>query len=155
MSAPTFGPPRRNSMPLILWTVTAVLLAGTLGAHQKAAAQENSTSKERPVTVPAGAQPTGYVEVPPATEDALHYHDSGNVLWLVNTAWGILIPCLFLFTGLSARIRNWAQRLGRNWFFTVALYFLILWILFYVIDWPLNYFEGYVRPHHYDLSNQS
>ncbi len=140
-------------MRLILWTMTAVLLAGILGAHRVAVAQE--TSKERPVTVPAGAQPTGYVEVPSPSERALHHYHSGNLLWLVNTAWGILIPCLFLFTGLSARVRKWAQRLGRNWFFTVALYFLILWILFYVIDWPLNYFEGYVRPHHYDLSNQS
>jgi Zn-dependent protease with chaperone function len=67
----------------------------------------------------------------------------------------MLIPCLFLFTGFSAWIRNWAQRIGRKWFFTVALYFLTVWILVYFIDWPLNYYEGFIRPHAYGLSNQT
>ena len=46
-------------MPLILWTVTAVLLASSLGAPKAAAAQENSTSKERPVTVPPRGKTNG------------------------------------------------------------------------------------------------
>src|SRR5439155_5366200 len=52
-------------------------------------------------------------------------------------------------------IRTWAQHFGKNWFFTVALYFLMLWLLVYVIDWPLNYYQGFVRPHDYELSNQA
>jgi Zn-dependent protease with chaperone function len=44
---------------------------------------------------------------------------------------------------------------GRNWFFTIAFYFALLWILLYFIDWPLNYYEGFVRQHAYGLSNQT
>src|SRR6266849_1989589 len=123
-------------MRFICLTTIAMLLAGSVGIHRAGAADEHSTSKDRSATVLAGAQPTGHVEMPPPTERALSYYHSGNVLWLINTAWGILIPCLLLFTGFSARIRTGAQRIGKNWFFTVALYFLMLWILVYFIDWP-------------------
>jgi Zn-dependent protease with chaperone function len=133
--------------------VTVILLLST-SIHPAEAADEDSVRESRPEANRAN-QPANYVEVPPPSEKALSYYHSGNILWLVNTAWGILIPCLFLFTGLSARIRTWAQRFGRKWFFTVCLYFLILWIVLYFIDWPLNYYEGFVRPHAYGLSNQT
>src|SRR5712692_10479875 len=133
-----------NAMRLVFLITTAILLAGSAGVQKTGAADENLTSTGRPATVPVSDQPSGYVDVPPPTEKALHYYHSGNVLWLINTAWGILIPCLFLFTEFSARIRTWAQRIGRKWFLTVGLYFLILWTLVYFIDWPLQYYEGFV-----------
>jgi Zn-dependent protease with chaperone function len=94
------------------------------------------------------------VAVPEPTERAIHYYQSGNALWLIGTEWSILIPCLFLFTGLSARLRTWAQCLGRRWFFVIAIYFILFSVLNYLIDFPLSYYRGYVRPHAYDLSNQ-
>src|SRR5262245_61856608 len=69
-------------------------------------------------------QETGPVAVPEPSEKALRYYHSGKVLWAINLAWGIVVPCLFLFTGFSARIRNLAWRIGRWWFFTVGIYFL-------------------------------
>src|SRR5262249_22814708 len=54
----------------------------------------------------------------------------GNVaLWLVGIVWGMLVPAAILFTGLSARIRTIAQRIGRWQFFTIAIYLLIFSIL--------------------------
>src|SRR4051794_38553196 len=82
------------------------------------------------------------VEVPPPTEKALRYYESGNVLWAVNVLWGILVPCLFLFTGLSARVRDWARRLGRGWFLTVGIYFILFSLITYALDWPLAYYQG-------------
>src|SRR5262249_40394634 len=124
-------------------------------AHKAYAADPEPLPGSGPEAIQVGDRRTGYVEVPSPSEKALSYYHSSNILWLINTAWGIGIPCLFLFTGLSARIRTWAQRIGRKWFFTVCLYFLILWILVYFIDWPLNYYEGFIRPHAYGLSNQT
>ncbi|MBV9125765.1 MAG: M48 family metallopeptidase [Planctomycetes bacterium] len=95
------------------------------------------------------------VEVPPPSEKALRYYYSGNLLWLSDVAWGLLLPCLFLFTGFSARIRAWATRLGRKWFFILVLYFLIFSILTYLLNFPLAYYQGFVRPHAYDLSDQT
>ena len=77
------------------------------------------------------------------------------MLWIVSIIWGLLIPALFLFTGLSARIRNWAEHLGRKWFFVIVIYFVIFSVITFVIDLPLSYYAGYVREHAYGLSNQT
>jgi Zn-dependent protease with chaperone function len=98
---------------------------------------------------------TDRVEVPPPSEKAQRYYRSGNILWVINVVWGILIPCLFLFTGFSARIRTWAQKLGRKWFFVIAIYVVIFSVLNFVIDLPLAYYQEYVRQHAYGLSNQT
>ena len=95
------------------------------------------------------------VPVPVMTEKAVRYYKSGVVLWLVNTVLGLLIPALFLFTGLSARIRDWARKTGRKWFFVIAIYFIIFSILNFLIYFPLSYYQDFVRQHAYDLSNQT
>ncbi len=95
------------------------------------------------------------VPVPEASEKAFRYYHSGNVLWIVNTLWGLLVPALFLFTGFSARIRNLARKMGRKWIFVIAIYVVIYMALSYVLNFPLNYYEDFIRLHEYELSNQS
>jgi len=103
----------------------------------------------------AQADPGTGVAVPEPTEQAMRYYASGCVLWWVNMAWGILIPGLFLFTGFSARIRNWARAIGRKWFFVIGVYVVIYMLLSFVINLPLDYYQGFVRQHAYELSNQT
>src|SRR5574339_547800 len=107
-------------------------------------AQDNSKSK---------GQEKARVTVPAMSEKAVRYYRSGVVLWVVDTALGFLIPALFLFTGFSARIRNWAQGLGRKWFFVIAIYIVIFTILNFLIYLPISYYEDFVRQHAYGLSN--
>jgi STE24 endopeptidase len=95
------------------------------------------------------------VAVPEPTAEAMQYYSSGNWLWIVNVFWGLLIPALFLFTGFSARIRDWAQLLGRKWFFVIGVYITLFLLITFVIDLPLAYYEGFVRQHAYGLSNQT
>lgn len=95
------------------------------------------------------------VAVPQPSELALERYRSGNIVWVVNQVWGLLIPGLFLVTSLSARLRTWAERIGRRWYFVICLYFLMFVVLNYLIDWPLNYYEEFLRPHAYGLSNQT
>jgi Zn-dependent protease with chaperone function len=97
----------------------------------------------------------GPVAVPEPTEKALRHARSGNWLWLTDTLWSLLIPAVFLFTGFSARIRTFAQRIGRRWFATIVVYFAVFTILTFLIDFPLSYFSGFHRPHAYGLSNQT
>src|SRR6185436_8556121 len=110
------------------------------------AAQDNSKTKQ---------QEKGPVNVPTMSEKAVRYYRSGVVLWVVDTALGFVIPALFLFTGFSARIRNWAQGLGRKWFFIIAIYIVIFTILNFLIYLPISYYEDFVRQHAYGLSNQT
>ncbi len=105
--------------------------------------------------VQSAVQEDAPVSIPAPSDEAVRYYRSGNVLWMVNRAWSFLIPALFLFTGLSARIRNWAQRLGKSWFFVIGVYFVIYLVLNFLIDLPLSWYGGFIREHAYGLSNQT
>jgi Zn-dependent protease with chaperone function len=95
------------------------------------------------------------VEVPEPSPEAVAYYHSGNVLWFANLIWALLVPAVWSFAGFSARLRNAAARIGRKWFFILAVYFAVFTIINFVIDLPLDYYEGYVRQHAYGLSNQA
>jgi Zn-dependent protease with chaperone function len=137
----------------------SALLAGALAHTVAAAAQGRALERARLVSDPSVAEsPRDELEpvgVPQASEQALRFYRSGNWLWLVNHAWAILFTGGLAFSGLSARIRNVARRLGRNWFFTVGIYVVIYLAITYLIELPLSYYEGFIRLHAYGLSNQT
>lgn len=97
----------------------------------------------------------GPVVLPPPTEAAVRFYKSGVLLWLFGKAWGLLVPAVVLFTGLSARMRNAAAWLGRYWFFTIAIYAVLYSALTFLTDLPLNFYSQFVRMHSYGLSNQT
>jgi STE24 endopeptidase len=109
----------------------------------------------------AGASPAGTaaelepVVVPEPSPLAMQYYRSGNWLWLLNRIWALLVPGVFAFSGASARLRELAQRLGRFWFFTIAIYMVLFLGIMFVVDLPLAYYQGFVRQHAYGLSNQT
>lgn len=107
-----------------------------------------------PARAPSSGE--GPVAVPPPSEKAVRYHRSGNVLWVIGTLWGLLVPAVILFTGLSAKIRDRASRVARGgWLLTLVLYGAAYTLLTFVAGLPLGFYEGYVREHAYGLSNQS
>ena len=83
------------------------------------------------------------------------YYRSGMWLWGFNQFWALLVPGLIAFSGLSARLRDLARRLGKSWFLTVGLYVLFYLAIVFLIDLPLSYYEEFVRQHAYGLSNQT
>lgn len=95
------------------------------------------------------------VEVPEPSAQALAYRRSGTVLWVLNTAWSLFVPGLLLWTGFSGRMRDWSTRIGRTWFFMVAVYWVIFTLVSTIIDLPRVYYEQFVRQHAYGLSNQT
>ena len=104
---------------------------------------------------PAKSTDSGPVAIPDATEKALKHARSGNWLWLLDQIWSLLVPGVILFTGFSAKLRDVAHRIGRNWYFTIVVYVVLFFTITFVIGFPLSYFTGYVRPHAYGLSNQT
>jgi STE24 endopeptidase len=101
------------------------------------------------------ASPSQPVPVPVPSEKAMRYYHSGNVLWGVDTLWGLLVPALLLFTGFSARLRDAARKVGRNWFLTVAIYGILFTLVTFLLDLPLAYYSDFVRQHAYGLSDQT
>lgn len=95
------------------------------------------------------------VVVPEATEQAMRYYNSGNILWLIRQAWGVLLPFLFLITGLSGKLGFLAERWGRKWFFSIVLYLLLFVPLYALLNFPLDFYSGYIREHEYGFSTQT
>ena len=139
--------------------VAAALVLVALGmvdvrAQSGAAAPPATPASPVPQATPADMD-TGPVPVPEPSALAMQRYRSGIVLWIVDTIWGFVLPGLVLVTGLSARMRDWSARVGRKWFFVIALYFAVFSILTFVIDLPRAYYEEFVRDHAYGLSNQT
>jgi Zn-dependent protease with chaperone function len=139
---------------LVLFTALFAMLVPDLPAREAAGSvpQDSVLLQEAAVEQIAESSP---VSVPEPSERAMRYYRSGNFLWFVNVIWGLLIPALFLFTGFSARIRDWAKWVGRKWFLVIGAYFIIYLAINFVIDLPLSYYQGFLRQHAYGLSNQT
>jgi len=95
------------------------------------------------------------VMVPAPSEKALRYRRGGNAIWAVEEILSIALPLLLLFTGLSAWLRSLAGQLARGRFYpTLAIYFVLLSLLLFLIELPLSYYIGFAREHAYGLSTQ-
>ncbi|MGD8699531.1 MAG: M48 family metallopeptidase, partial [Gemmatimonadales bacterium] len=141
---------------LALFPLSIGSLAGPTFALPHAGLQANAQDSSSAAPVAAATQePAGPIGVPEPSDEAMRYYRSGNLLWIINAFWGLLIPALFLFTGFSARLRDWARTLGRKWFFVIGIYIALFLLITFVIDFPLAYYQGFVRQHAYGLSNQT
>jgi Zn-dependent protease with chaperone function len=103
----------------------------------------------------AGEEELRPVAVPAATDLALAHQRSGNWLWAGGQLWALAVPAALVFSGFSARLRTAAQRAGRVWFLTVGTYALFYCAIDFVLDLPLAYYAGFVRPHAYGLAAPS
>lgn len=111
--------------------------------------------EEGPNALPVAGDASAPVSVPPPTDEAVRYHWTGVALWIFFKFWEIALPAIILFTGFSATLRTNAQRIGRNWFFTIGIYWILFLLVLYVVSWPISFYAGYVRQHAYGLSNQT
>lgn len=119
-----------------------------------ASAQPADSPSQAPASVEA-ADSDAPVPVPEPSEKAVRYYRSGNVLWGIGVLWGFAVPLILLFTGASAKMRDWARAAGRKWLLVVVIYAVLFSIVTWILDLPLAYYSGYVRQHAYDLSNQT
>jgi STE24 endopeptidase len=95
-------------------------------------------------TVPADAK---------AKSDA--YFEGGYWLQLWDVLYGLGVAWVLLRFGLAARMRALAQRVAGRGFFGGALLGAQYLLAVAVLSFPLTVYEGFVREHQYDLSNQT
>ncbi len=95
------------------------------------------------------------VAVPEATEQALAYYQSGNILWLVQQGWALVIPLLLLFSGISGKLSSWIKGWDKSWYATIFFYLVFFLAILSLLNLPLDYYGGYVREHEFGLSNQT
>ena len=78
-----------------------------------------------------------------------------ETLYFVSTAYGIGVLLLILFSGLSARMRDVAVRVGKKPFFAAMIFFALFSIAAGILEFPLSYYSGYHLNQEFDLSDQS
>jgi Zn-dependent protease with chaperone function len=83
------------------------------------------------------------------------YWSTNVLLDLVGLLYGIALGLAFLFTRVSARIRDFATARAPNRYGRVLTYFGIYSVLSYVLTFPLVWYQGFLLEHHYHMSNQS
>lgn len=117
--------------------------------------------------VPAAAQASPYFDAKAATDAWLASLPSAfrkrsntyfeGTYWL--TLWdylaGVAVALAILQTGLSARMRDLAERLTSPPFAQTALYWAQFVVVNAVMTFPLAAYEGFFREHQYGLSNQT
>jgi Zn-dependent protease with chaperone function len=93
--------------------------------------------------------------VPPPSDTALRYHRGGNLLFLLNVGLSLALPALLLWSGLAARLRSLAWRIGRRWYFALVVFLALLAAITFLLELPASFYQGFVREHLYDLSRET
>ena len=83
------------------------------------------------------------------------YFEGGYWLTLWDFLYGLGVAALLLGTGLSARMRDLAERAVRVRPLQVFLYWLQYLVLTTLLTLPLVLYAGFFREHQYGLSNQT
>ena len=82
------------------------------------------------------------------------YFEGGYWLILWNFLWSSAVFIFLLQSGISARLRDFAERLTSFKAMQVATYTLGFILLFTVLTLPLNLYQGFFREHKYGLATQ-
>src|SRR6516225_95521 len=125
------------------------------------------TDSNPTLQIPAAARPGANFDVKAATDAWLatippdkkarsdSYFEGGY--WLQLWDFLILAAILFLLlqTRLSARIRDWAERVTQRRHLQTLVYFLPVYLFVFLLQFPMSVYEGYFREHQYGLSTQN
>lgn len=110
-------------------------------------------------------QPTGIVEsragsfefplTPERQEQLISYARFVNIWRIVSFVIEVAILCAILFSGFSARIRNWVHGITAKRLLRYAIYLFLFMIVLFAVKLPFGYYRGFIVEHRYGFSNQT
>ena len=149
-----------KSFVLILLIALSLVAAATPAFAQAPSASPAPTSYPTPSiadgTDPATATRAWLDSVPAdkrAQSDA--YFEGGYWLILWNFLMSAAISIFLLASGLSARIRDFVERITRFKAMQIALYAIAFILLSAILGFPLSAYEGFYREHQYGMATQN
>lgn len=86
--------------------------------------------------------------------EAKEYHKIKNRLFAVNLLFSLLILVTLILSGFSSSLKSALSGFSPNALFLNGLFILALSLIFYVLGFPLEFYEGFVLEHRFKLSNQ-
>ena len=143
---------------MIVLLLALLLLCGTpLRAATQPAPVSLTTATETKGSLDPAAATRAWLETVPAEKRAKSdaYFEGGYWLILWNFLMGAAISLFLLASGLSARLRAFAERITRFKALQVALYAIPYIVIVFVLSFPLGVYSDYFREHAYGLATQS
>jgi STE24 endopeptidase len=127
--------------------------AGTI--HEVPAEPADEETAREPFDIEAAT--TAYLSRQTPEEKARSdaYFEGGYWLQLWGFLYGLGVAWLLLGTGLSARMRDLAERLTRRLPLQTAFYTAQYIVLTTLLFFPLTVYQGFIREHKYDLATQA
>ena len=140
----------------ILLLASWLMISAALLSAQPAPAPLTNAPKTVASLDPAAAT-RAWLETVPAEKRARSdaYFEGGYWLILWNFLLGAAISLLLLGSGLSARLRDFAERITRFKTLQAALYAIPYVVIVAVLSFPLGVYSDYFREHAYGLATQT
>ncbi|HZR11368.1 MAG TPA: M48 family metallopeptidase [Myxococcales bacterium] len=140
--------------------MTSLLAAAMLAAapaHLVPAAPPPAAASGASGSIDPEAATRAYLDQLPADQRARSdaYFEGGYWLSLWSFLWGAGVFVLLLHTGLSARMRDFVERVTRVRALQTAIYWTSFAVALEVLSFPLFVYRDYLREHSYGLSNLS
>lgn len=92
------------------------------------------------------------METPPQAKE---YHRIKNRLLKVNLIFSFAILLVIVTSGFALWLRSHLLNICANTFILNGIYMAVLGIIFYILGFPLEFYEEFVLEHRFNLSNQS
>ena len=88
-------------------------------------------------------------------DKSARYHRLGRRAALLSTAWTVAILVLMILSGASAGLRDRAAALTGNAALVVALYVLVVSIMFDLATLPFSFYRGFLLERRYGLATET
>jgi len=132
----------------------------TFGVEKTPAAQIDDSLKidsSDTEEIPAAAetiQPV-YPMSPERSEMLASYSRHRNSWRFLSFFIDVILLLIVLYTGLSGRLRRWAEAISRKKYFVYFFYTMFFFIVMFILGFPVSYYLGFVVEHDYGFSNQT
>jgi STE24 endopeptidase len=153
------------TMRAVLWLLLVLcVLASTSVLHA-----QSPIARDLPagLQIPDAAKPghefdvdratEAYIDLLTAEQRALsdQYFEGGYWLQLWGLLYGLGLAALLLWTGLSRRMRDFAERITQRAWLSTSLYAIQYILIGFVLGFPLSVYEDFMREHRYGLATQT
>ncbi|MBI2845812.1 MAG: M48 family metallopeptidase [Chloroflexi bacterium] len=91
---------------------------------------------------------------PERQKKAKEYARLRRRLFVIDLALAGGYTLVFLFSGFTTSLAAWAFQVSSNYYLALAIYFSAFALGYGVVQLPLEYYGGFILPHHYGLSTQ-
>jgi STE24 endopeptidase len=145
----------RPILLLIIWFVFAGAIA--VPAQETTRSPSSSTVSENTKSLDPAAETKAWLATVPADkrEKSDAYFEGGYWLLLWNFLLGTAISIFLLSSRISARLRDFAERITRFKTLHVVVYAVPYFLLMAVLTFPLTVYQQFYREHQYQMATQT